>query len=304
MNDSGGVPKRELGVTGERVSMIGLGGFHLSKPSAEEAVRIVHAALDAGIDFLDNSWDYDNGSSEERMGAALAGGKRDQAFLMTKVDGRTRESALKQLDESLRRLRTDHVDLWQFHEVIRLEDADLLFDRGGIEAAMEAVDAGKVRYIGFTGHKDPEMHLHMLEVAERHDFHFDAVQMPLNVMDAHYRSFEMRVLPKLVHDGIAALGMKPMGDGTILESGVVDARTCLRYALSLPTSVVITGCDSMERLQQAIDVATHFEPMSHAEVAEVLEHTKPLAEAGTFERYKSTNVHDGTAMHPEWLGTT
>lgn len=283
--------------------MIGLGGFHLSIPSEDDAIRIVQAAVDAGIDFLDNSWDYDDGSSEERMGKALAqGGYRDRAFVMTKVDGRTKDAARRQLDESLRRLRTDHVDLWQFHEVIRFEDAELAFSRGGVEAAIEARDAGKVRYIGYTGHKDPAIHLHMLDVAERNGFRFDTVQMPVNVMDVHYHSFVTHVLPRLVARGIGVLGMKPMGDSTILESGVVDAPTCLRFALSQPTSVVITGCESIERLRQAIDVATHFEPLSPAEMRDVLDRTAPFAADGAYEEYKTTHMHDSTAHHPEWLG--
>lgn len=296
------VPRRRLGATGQTVSMIGLGGFHLSKPSEGEAVRIVHAALDAGIDFLDNGWDYDNGSSEERLGKALRG-RRDEAFVMTKVDGRTKEAATSQLEESLRRLGTDHVDLWQFHEVIRFEDAETVFDRGGIEAAIEAQRAGKVRFIGFTGHKDPDIHLHMLHVAARNDFRFDTVQMPLNVMDAaSERSFTERVLPVLVAEEIGALGMKPMGDGTILASGHVDAPTCLRFALSLATDVVITGCDSMERLEQALTAARTFEPMTAQEQRRVLEQVAHDAQDGRYERYKSTNAHDGTAAHPEWLG--
>jgi aryl-alcohol dehydrogenase-like predicted oxidoreductase len=296
------VPRRKLGSTGESVSMIGLGGFHLSKPSEGEAIRIVQAALEAGIDFLDNSWDYDKGSSEERMGKALQG-RRDQAFLMTKVDGRTKQAANQQLEESLRRLRTDHVDLWQFHEIIRFEDAELVFSQGGMEAALEAREAGKVRFIGFTGHKDPDIHLHMLDVAKRHGFVFDAVQMPINVMDAGYeRSFVQRVLPILAAESIGVLGMKPIGDGTILKTGAIDARTCLRYALSARTDVVITGCDSMERLQQAVDVATHFEPMSTDEISELLARTAQFAKLGDYERYKTTNAHDGTSANPEWLG--
>jgi aryl-alcohol dehydrogenase-like predicted oxidoreductase len=256
------VPRRQLGSTGESVSMLGLGGFHLSKPTEAEAIRIVHAALDAGLDFLDNSWDYAQGSSEERMGKALEG-RRDQAFLMTKVDGRTKVAARAQLEESLQRLRTDHVDLWQFHEVIRFEDAEQLFERGGMEAAIQARDRGQVRFIGFTGHKDPDIHLHMLHTARAHGFHFDTVQMPVNVMDAGYeRSFIERVLPVLEAERVGVLGMKPIGDGTILEAGVIDAPTCLRFALSLPTDVVITGCDTIGRLKQALQVAATFQPMT------------------------------------------
>lgn len=296
------VPRRKLGSTGETVSMIGLGGFHLSKPSEDEAIRIVHAALDAGIDFLDNSWDYDGGSSEERMGRALEG-RRDQAFLMTKVDGRTKDAARQQLDESLRRLRTDHVDLWQFHEIIRFEDADLVFSQGGMEAAIEARDAGKVRFIGFTGHKDPDIHVHMLDVARRNGFVFDTVQLPVNVMDAAYeRSFVQRVLPILVAEEIGVLGMKPIGDGTILSTGAIDAPACLRYALSAATDVVITGCDSMDRVRQAIDVATRFEQMTPDEVSQLLSRVAQYAKSGEYERYKTTNAHDGTSANPEWLG--
>lgn len=298
----GRVPKRELGSTGERVSIVGLGGFHLSKPSETEAVRIIHAALDAGIDFMDNSWDYDNGSSEERMGKALEG-RRDQAFVMTKVDGRTKEAATRQLDESLRRLRTDHVDLWQHHEIIRFEDADRLFAEGGMEAAIEAREAGKVRFIGFTGHKDPDMHLHMLNVAERNGVRIDTVQMPVNILDHSYeRSFVQRVLPVLVAQRIGVIGMKPLADGRILETGLVDAPTCLRYALSVATDVVVTGCESMERLQQAIDVAASFVRMDAHEVRDLVERTASAAKYGAYERYKTTNAHDGTAREPAWLG--
>src|SRR3984957_18179363 len=260
---------RKLGRTGERVSAIGLGGFHLGlAKDLDEAVRIIRSAVDRGINFLDNCWDYHAGESERRMGAALRDGYRDKVFLMTKFDGRTKKSTARQIDESLERLRTDHVDLMQFHENIRLEDPDRFFAPDGpLEALLEAKKAGKIRFIGFTGHKDPLVHLRMLEVAAQHKFHFDTCQMPLNVMDAHFRSFGQIVLPKLVEQGIGVLGMKSMGDGNVLKSGRVTPVECLHYALNLPTSVVITGCESMAILDQAIEAARTFKPMSPAEVS-------------------------------------
>src|SRR6476620_6629367 len=217
---TGSIPRRTLGHTGEKVSMVGLGGYHLGNQQAEnESIRIIRTALDSGINFLDNCWDYNDGQSEIRMGKALRDGYRQKAFLMTKIDGHTRQAALQQLEESLRRLQTDHIDLLQFHEVIRDTDPDRIFAKGaGIEAVLEAKKQGKVRYIGFTGHKSPDIHLKMLETAFAHQFTFDAVQMPLNVMDAHYNSFEKQVLPVLVKHGIGVLGMKPMGDAIILNS--------------------------------------------------------------------------------------
>src|SRR5438105_58012 len=244
---TGEMPYRTLGRTGEKVSAIGLGGFHIGKQKDEqESIRIIRKAIDNGITFLDNSWDYNDGQSEIRMGRALRDGYRQKVFLMTKIDGRTKASAAKQIDESLQRLQTDRVDLMQFHEVIRMEDPDRIFASGGaMEAMQDAKQAGKVRYVGFTGHKDPLIHLRMLEIAAAHQFHFDAVQMPLNVMDAHFRSFEHQVLPVLVKDGIGVLGMKSMGGGIILESKAVTPVECLHYAMNLPTSVVITGMDKM-----------------------------------------------------------
>ncbi len=240
---AGEVPRRILGRTGEKVSMVGLGGYHIgSQKDEQESIRIIRTALDSGINFLDNCWDYNNGDSEVRMGKALRDGYRQRAFLMTKIDGRTRKAAAQQIEESLRRLQTDHIDLLQFHEIIRMEDPDRVFAAGGgMEAAVQARKAGKVRYIGFTGHKSPEIHLKMLETADAHQFLFDSVQMPLNVMDAHYNSFGKKVLPVLVKKRIGVLGMKPMGDGIILRSKTVEPMECLHYAMSLPTSVVITG---------------------------------------------------------------
>ncbi len=295
---------RKLGRTGERVSAIGLGGYHLGlTPDAPQAIRIVRAAIDRGINFLDNSWDYNSGESERRMGAALRDGYRDQVFLMTKFDGRTRKAAAQQIDESLQRLETDHLDLVQYHENIRMEDADRFFAPGGaLEAVLEAKKAGKVRFIGFTGHKDPVVHLRMLEVAAERRFRFDTCQMPLNVMDAHFRSFGRHVLPKLVEQGIGVLGMKPLGDGHILQCSDVTAIQCLHYALTLPTSVVITGCETMERLEQALHAAETFRPLSNEQVTQILAKTKPFADAGRCEPFKITALYDSTAQHPEWMG--
>jgi aryl-alcohol dehydrogenase-like predicted oxidoreductase len=300
-----GMIYRTLGRTGERVSAIGLGGYHIGKSSLtdDEAIRIIRSAMDRGITFMDNCWDYNNGTSEIRMGKALQDGYRKKAFLMTKIDGRMKESAAQQIDESLRRLQTDHVDLMQFHEVIRLEDPDLIFAAGGaMEAMLAAQQAGKVRFIGFTGHKDPFVHLRMLEIAKAHDFHFDAVQMPLNVMDAHFRSFQHDVLPVAVKDGIGVLGMKAFGDSYILKSKTVSPIECLQYPLNLPVSVQITGIDSMQILDQALEAARTFNPLSQADYASLLNRTRQAAQQGTFELYKTTNHFDGTAHNPKYLG--
>src|SRR5208337_2049777 len=270
------VPQRMLGHTGEKVSMIGLGGYHIgmSRLGEADAIRIVRTALDNGMRFLDNCWDYNGGQSEVRMGKALRDGYRQKAFLMTKLDGRTATAAAAQIDESLRRLQTDHIDLLQFHEIIRMNDPERIFaPGGGMEAIIKARNAGKVRFIGFTGHKSPQIHKHMLEVADQHKFKFDAVQMPLNVMDAQYESFAKIVLPMLQQRNIGVLGMKPIGSGVLLQSGKVTAVECLRYALSLPTSVVITGCESMKDLQQALDLGKNFKPLSESERAALLSKT-------------------------------
>ena len=296
---------RSLGKTGERVSPIGLGGWHLGLPNVDEQLgfRIVRSAIDHGITFMDNSWDYNEGASEIRMGRALRDGYRDRAFLMTKIDGRSKREATRQLDESLRRLQTDRIDLIQHHEVIRFDDPHRIFHAEGANAALlEARKAGKVRYIGFTGHKDPRIHLHMLEVAKENGFSFDTVQMPLNVMDAHYRSFEKLVLPELVKRNIGVLGMKSMGNGIILKSGTVTPVECLHYALSLPTSVVITGCDSMEVLDQALDAVRTFHPLTVPQREALLSRTKAAAAHGKFEPFKTSSIFDSTAKHPDWLG--
>ena len=298
------VPTRTLGRSGEKISMVGLGGYHLGMQSDEqESIRIIRSGLDSGITFLDNCWDYNNGQSEIRMGKALRDGYRQKAFLMTKIDGQTKKAASQQIEESLRRLQTDRIDLLQFHEVIRDTDPDRIFaSSGGMEAVLEAKKQGKVRYIGFTGHKSPDIHLKMLETAFAHQFTFDAVQMPLNVMDAHFNSFEKKVLPVLIKHGIGVLGMKPMGDKIILNSKTATPSECLHYAMNLPTSVVITGCDSMNILQQALDAARSFKPMSSEEVATLLAKTAPAAGKGEFEHYKTTHDFDGTFHNPQWLG--
>ncbi|HEX6803384.1 MAG TPA: aldo/keto reductase [Terriglobales bacterium] len=297
------IPKRTLGRTGERVSMIGIGGFHLGRPSEQDAIRIVRTALDHGVTFLDNCWDYNGGVSEQRMGKALRDGYRQKAFLMTKIDGRTKATATQQLEQSLQRLQTDHIDLLQFHEVIRDNDPERIFaSGGGMEAVLEAKKQGKVRYIGFTGHKSPDIHYKMLQTAFAHDFTFDTVQMPLNVMDAHYDSFEKKVLPVLVKHNIGVLGMKPMGDAIILQSKTATPVECLHYAMNLPTSVVITGCDSMQILQQALEAARTFKPMSKEQVASLLAKTAAASAKGDFEQYKTTHHFDGTYHNPQWLG--
>jgi uncharacterized protein len=299
-----GVPYRILGRTGEKVSAIGLGGYHVGSQSDEkESIRIIRSAIDGGINFLDNCWDYNDGQSEIRMGKALAGGYRQKAFLMTKIDGRDKKTAAQQIEESLGRLQTDHVDLMQFHEIIRESDPDRIFAAGGgMEAMLEAKKAGKVRYIGFTGHKSPDIHLKMLDTAAAHHFTFDTVQMPLNVMDAHYNSFGQKVLPRLVKDQIGVLGMKPMGDKIILDSKTVTPVECLHFALNLPTSVVITGCDSLPILEQALKAARTFKPMSKDEITSLLTKTEKAAQKGQYELYKTSHEFDGTYQNPQWLG--
>ena len=299
------MPRRPLGKTGQTVSCIGLGGSHIGKPklSDDEAVRLIRQALDRGLNFLDNSWDYNQGQSEIRAGRALQDGYRQKAFVMTKFDGRTKESAEKQIDESLKRLRTDHVDLLQFHEVIRFDDPDRFFAPGGAaEALAAAKKAGKTRYIGFTGHKDPHIHLYMLELARSNGYAFDTVQMPINVMDAHFRSFAHSVVPEAQKMGIAVLGMKSMGSGVILKSKTVSAPECLRYALSQPVSVVITGIDSQHVLDQAFDVAANFKALTAHETEELLARTRQAASRGEYELFKTSAHFDSTAQHPEFLG--
>jgi aryl-alcohol dehydrogenase-like predicted oxidoreductase len=303
---AGGMIYRTLGKTGEKVSAIGLGGAHIGRAASPElATSIVRSAVDRGITFMDNCWDYVEGEAERRMGNALRDGYRQKVFLMTKFDGRTKQSAAQQIDESLRRLQTDHIDLMQYHENIRLEDPDRFFAEGGpLEALEEAKKAGKIRYVGFTGHKDPYVHLRMLEMAAARKFHFDTCQMPLNVMDYHFRSFAHQVVPKCIEQGVAVLAMKTMGgaDGIILKSKTVTPIECLHYALNLPTSVVITGMDTLERVDQAMEAVRTFKPMSQSEVTKLVSKSKEAAAHGEFELFKTATRFDGTANNPKWMG--
>jgi Predicted oxidoreductases of the aldo/keto reductase family len=305
MPDKSEMIYRNLGSTGLQVSAIGVGGWHLSLKHVDAplSVRIVRSAIDRGITFMDNCWDYNEGVSETRMGKALSDGYREKVFLMTKIDGRSKKEATRQLNESLKRLKVDMIDMVQHHEILRFEDPHRIFNEDGAHAALiEARQAGKLKYIGFTGHKDPRIHLYMLEVAARNGFRFDAVQMPLNVMDAHYRSFEKQVLPELAKNKIAVLGMKSMANGILLKSKTVTPIECLHYALNLPTSVVITGIDSMKVLDQAFEAVRTFHPLSSAEIQALLAKTSAAAAKGEFEPFKTTSIFDGTAQNPGWLG--
>ena len=296
---------RELGNTGERVSALGLGGWHIGLKHVDEqlGIRIVRTAIDRGITFMDNSWDYNGGVSEIRMGKALRDGYRDKVFLMTKIDGRSKKEAARQIDESLQRLQVERIDLVQHHEILRFEDPHRVFNEEGANAALiEARQAGKLQYIGFTGHKDPYIHLHMLQVAAEHGFKFDTAQMPLNVMDAHYRSFAKLVVPELVKQNIGILGMKSLANGILLRSNTVTPIECLHYALNLPTSVVITGIDSMEILEQAFEAVQTFQPMNELGVRDLLAKTAEAASRGEYEPFKTSSIFDSTAQNPDWLG--
>ncbi|HYE30848.1 MAG TPA: aldo/keto reductase [Methylomirabilota bacterium] len=296
---------RTLGRTGERVSAIGLGGYHLGDLSSEqECIRVVRKAIDGGITFMDNCWDYHDGKSEVWMGNALRDGYRDKVYLMTKIDGQTHKAATNQINDCLKRLQTDRIDLMQFHEMIRPEDPERVFRKGGaFDAVIEAQRAGKIRHIGFTGHKDPVFHLAMLERARQIGFTFDAVQMPLNVMDAHFRSFEKLVLPELLKDNIGVLGMKPLGAGAIVQKAkALTAIECLHYALNLPTSTVITGIDKPQYLDQAFEAVNTFKPLNKEQVDSMLARSAPFARQGEFEQFKTTTDFDGTVQNPHWLG--
>jgi aryl-alcohol dehydrogenase-like predicted oxidoreductase len=297
---------RELGRTGERVSAIGMGGYHIGKQQdPDESIRLLRAAIDRGITFMDNCWDYNGGISEVRMGQALRDGYRQKVFLMTKIDGRDKNTAARQIEESLGRLQTDAIDLLQFHEVIRLDDPDLIFAPGGaLEAVQEAKQAGKIRFIGFTGHKDPSVHLRMFETADKHGFHFDTVQMPINVMDAHFRSFLNGVAPVALERGTAILAMKTFGDPYILQSKTVTPMEALHFGLNSPASVVITGIDSPAILDQAFEAVKSFSPMDRQQVAAILAKTKEAAMTGKFELFKTSSHYDGTIKNPSWLGYT
>ena len=297
---------RELGRTGERVSAIGMGGYHIGKQQdPNESIGLIRAAIDRGITFMDNCWDYNGGISEVRMGQALRDGYRLKVFLMTKIDGRDKNTAARQIEQSLGRLQTDVIDLLQFHEVIRLDDPDVIFAPGGaIEAVQEAKQAGKIRYIGFTGHKDPSVHLRMFATADKHGFHFDTVQMPINVMDAHFRSFLNGVAPVAQEHGTAILAMKTFGDPYILQSKTVTPMEALHFGLISPASVVITGIDSPAILDQAFEAVQSFRPMDQQQVAAILAKTKEAAMTGKFELFKTSSHYDGTIRNPSWLGYT
>jgi uncharacterized protein len=287
------IPRRPLGKTGVEVSCIGVGGYHLgSTRDQQEANELVAKALDAGITFFDNAWDYHEGISEERLGTALKG-RRDQAFVMTKVctHGRGKDLAMQMLEQSLRRLQTDHLDLWQIHEVIYYNDPDLIFRPGGAaEALLEAKQQGKVRFVGFTGHKDPAIHLRMLQ----QDFPFDTVQMPLNPFDASFRSFETQVMPEANKRGIAVLGMKSLGgSGEMVTSGAITAQEGLRYAMSLPVATTISGMDSIAVLEQNLEIARGFQPMSATDMQILRERVKAFAADGRYELFKTTKKYDG-----------
>jgi len=300
---SGDMIYRKLGRTNERVSAIGLGGYHIGVPAdLQESIRLVRSAIDRGINFMDNCWDYMDGKCETWMGQALRDGYRQKVFLMTKFDGRTKAATARQIDESLKRLQTDHVDLMQYHENIRMEDPDRFFNDGVVDALLEAKKAGKLRYIGFTGHKDPVVHLRMLEVAQAHNFHFDSAQMPLNILDAQFRSFAHQVVPRLVEQGIGVLGMKPMSTGSLPRQGLATGIECLHYALNLPTSVVITGCENRQNVDQALEAARTFKPLTESQLSALLAKTREAALSGKLETFKTTIRQDGTAMHPQWMG--
>jgi uncharacterized protein len=298
-----GIGRRKLGRADVEVSIIGIGGFHIGQAHVSEAdgIAIVRRALDEGINFLDNCWDYNNGVSEERMGKALQDGYRQKAFLMTKIDGRTGVSARQQLEQSLVRLKTDHIDLMQIHEVIRMGDPEQAFESGKVvEVLTKARQEGKIRFIGFTGHKSPEIHLHMIETADKQGFTFDSVQMPVNALDKHYDSFQQKVIPVAQKHGMAILGMKPLANAAVLKVDGLTAPEALHYAMSVPVTVTINGCESMANLEQALNVARNFKPMSVPEKLAVLAKTAPVA--GKLEAYKSSKVYDGTANNPQWLG--
>ncbi|HEY4303656.1 MAG TPA: aldo/keto reductase [Gemmatimonadaceae bacterium] len=287
------IPRRALGTTGEYVSAIGLGGYHLGLVGTErEATEIVHAAIDAGVTFMDNAWDYHDGKSEERLGKALVG-RRDEVFLMTKVctHGRDAKVGMRMLEQSLRRLKTDYLDLWQVHEVAYYNDPERHFMKGGvIEALDKAKQEGKVRFVGFTGHKDPALHLRMLS----YDYPFDTVQMPLNVFDASFRSFEQQVLPELLRRGIAPIGMKSLGgEGTMVKKKMVTAQEALSYAMSLPVAVTVSGMDSMRVLRQNLGVARGFKPLGTRAMATLRARVAEQASDGRFELYKTTAKHEG-----------
>ncbi len=287
----GKVPTRELGRTGEQVSQLCVGGFHIGTlENQAAATRFLHEAIDLGVTFMDNAWEYHSGKSEEWMGEGIKS-KRDQVFLMTKHHGRDKKTAMRHLEDSLKRLQTDVIDLWQFHEIVYDDDAEMIFaeDGGGIEAAYEAKQQGKVKYIGFTGHKNPKYFHEMLD----HDFEWDALQMPLNPFDPHYRSFEKEILPRCLERRIGVLAMKTNGGGHLLRTDVVTPEECMNYALSLPVATVVSGMKNVEELRENAETARKHKPMTMQERSQLLEKTKELALTGEHEPFKSTNRYDG-----------
>lgn len=287
----GEIPRRNFGRTKEKISAIGVGGYHVGIPKDEQvSIRLVRTCLDAGVSFLDNAWEYHGGRSEEVMGKALRDGYRKKAFLMTKHHGRDKKTAMAHLEDSLRRLQTDVIDLWQFHEVVWEDDPEKIFaPGGGIEAAVAARKQGKVRYLGFTGHKSPGIHRRMLEMG----FEWDAVQMPLNALDASFQSFQRNILPLLNKRGIACIAMKNMASGAIVRNNVMTPEECLRYALSLPASVVLSGMDSLELMEKNLATARSFRPLSREEMAALETRTLQAAMSGKIELYKTTMAFDG-----------
>jgi predicted aldo/keto reductase-like oxidoreductase len=290
-----GLPTRPLGKTGERVSIICLGGWHIgSVKDEQEAIKIMHTALDEGLTFFDNAWDYHDGGSEEIMGKALGmDGKRKQCFLMTKNCGRTGNEVKKHLEDSLRRLRTDHIDLVQFHEINYDNDPDWIMQRGCLDEMQKAQKAGKVRFIGFTGHKDPRLHLEMLK---RHQW--DTVQMPINVCDYFYRSFQRQVVPEANRLGVAPIGMKSLGGGDSHKGRFITAHVCTaaearRYALSQNIASLVCGIDSMEVFKQDLSIARDFKPLTEEQQEQIRQKVKAVAGDGRHERFKSTQLFDG-----------
>jgi predicted aldo/keto reductase-like oxidoreductase len=289
-----GIPTRPLGRSGERVSIVGLGGYHIGTVDEKQAIRIMHEAIDEGMTFFDNAWDYHNGGSEQIMGKALAtGGRRQKVFLMTKNCARDYQGSRQHLEDSLRRLQTDCIDLWQFHEINWPEASDWIVDRGALKYALEARDAGKVRYIGFTGHKDIDHHLRMLGKTAGGDFEWDTVQMPINVLDPHYRSFQKEVVPECNRRKISVVGMKALAAGTLPKTLDIPAADCRRYALSQPISTLVCGIRSRENLRQDLEVARNFRPMSGTELAGLLAKTKAFGIDGKYERFKTTTQFNG-----------
>jgi uncharacterized protein len=286
-----GIPTRPLGKTGERVSILGLGGHHAARPKEEsESFRIIHTALDEGITFMDNAWEYHNGRAEEVMGKALAmDGKREKAFVMTKVCARDYAGAMKQLEESLKRLRTDRIDLWQFHECNYYNDAEYLLEKGGLKAAIEAKKAGKVRFVGFTGHKAPAIHNKILAL----DFPWDAVQMPINVMDDRFLSFRRETVPGCLSKGVGVVGMKGCGgDAKMLEAGLVTVEECYRYCLSQPVAVQVVGLAEMAHLREALRIGRSFKPMTEAEMSALMAKVREPQGDGRFELFKTSQRFD------------